>query len=70
MTVLPLERLYSVAEVAAHIHRDPSTTRRKIAAGEFPNAYDDGDGRSHYLVPESDLIAYLDARRVNPTKEN
>lgn len=70
MSALVLERLYDVAEVAAHIRRDPSTVRRKIAAGEFPGAFDDGDGRSHYLVPESALIKYLDARRVTPTKEN
>lgn len=70
MTVRPLEPLHDVATVASILHRDPSTVRRKIAAGQFPGAFDDGDGRSHYLVPESGLIAYLEARRLTPTKEH
>jgi excisionase family DNA binding protein len=60
---MELERYWTPSEVAAALGMDPSTVRRKIAAGEIP-AVDLGERRASYRVADSDLQAYLEGRRT------
>ena len=68
--IAPLERHYTVAEVATALGKDPSTIRRMVDRGEFPGAIDVGEGRTSYRIPESTINRFLDAHRVTPLKES
>lgn len=57
----------TVEAVAAVLHRSPSTIRGLLGAGAFPNAFK-LNGKS-WLIPQSDLAAYLDAQRPRPISE-
>ena len=51
--------VYRVAEAAELLAVCPRTLRRRIAAGEFPNAYREG---RELRIPASDLRAYQESR--------
>lgn len=55
----------TVETVASVLHRSPSTIRGLLGAGAFPNAFK-LNGKS-WLIPRSDLAAYVDAQRPRPT---
>lgn len=58
----------TVEAVAAALHRSPSTIRGLLCAGAFPNAFK-LNGKS-WLIPRSDLMAYVDAQRPQPTSDS
>lgn len=55
----------TVEAVASALHRSPSTIRGLLGTGAFPNAFK-LNGKS-WLIPRSDLAAYVDAQRPQPT---
>lgn len=57
----------TVEAVASALHRSPSTIRGILGAGAFPNAFK-LNGKS-WLIPRSDLTAYVDAQRPQPTRD-
>lgn len=57
----------TVETVASALHRSPSTIRGLLGAGAFPNAFK-LNGKS-WLIPRSDLAAYVDAQRPRPASD-
>ncbi len=54
--------LLTVAQLAAHLHRSPSTVRAWVEAGQFEGAVKVGHG---WLIPVSAVAAFLE--RQHPT---
>jgi excisionase family DNA binding protein len=54
----------SVAQVAERLDIHETTIQRWIRQRHFPNAHKKGPGKtSPYIVPESDVAAFIEARR-------
>jgi excisionase family DNA binding protein len=51
-------RPLTVAQVAARFKVDGRTIRRWIQRGHFPGAYQLGTGKTPYVIPLEDVLAY------------
>lgn len=54
----------TVTEAAERLLVEPRTVRRWIEEGEFPNAVKTRQFRGHYRIPESDIVAFENSRKV------
>lgn len=58
----PVEKLYTVPEVAAHFRVDRQTVRLWLRSGKFPNAIQPGRA---WLIPHQDLVKVTKERHGN-----
>lgn len=56
---------HSVQKVATRLGFDDNTIIRHIRAGDFPGSFYSGGA---YRIPESGILAYLEAHRVDPAR--
>ena len=55
-SMIALEPVYTVQEIAKHFKRDDETIRIWIREGKFPRSYKDGAGG--WLIKHGDVVAY------------
>ncbi len=59
-----MTKMLSVAQVAEQLDVHETSIQRWIREGHFPNARKKGPGKtSAYVVPDTDIDAFLEARR-------
>lgn len=54
----PQPKFFTVTEAADRLGIDPSTVRRHIAAGSFPDARRTSPVGGNYRIPEEDIIQF------------
>ena len=65
-----MSTVYTARKAAERLGVAATTVSRWVKIGRFPNAYklDPNANNSPYRIPEEDLVAFEEKRRINPTE--